>query len=563
MKLVFKEQVNLIGEVKTSTYTVTTNPITEYGNIPMSIGTQKGDLISFTAAGTPKVIHAGNADGKVLMTDSTTDTGWTLGAGGSSSSAAITLTNASGVYIESGTVVYVDDALGGFKKALSNTVGQLYVTADNTNPGESCGCYSVKGAVCNVQCTSAAVNVGDQISVYENGICAAVTGVGTVGVALAAKEEGSVGTVTVRLTDDANANTVLLTNASPDTLLKGELVVLSTTTANAVERCPVSGIPIGVVASGSIEAGAVGQIATVNGSVVEAKCTAGAVAVGDMLTASTNVGGRTGTAGQAAVDGNSHNAYGVGYALEAKEAGAVGNVKTLLGVMVKLRNANKWYLADGLTEKNVIAAWKFKNTHSLEAALANVNSSRIDYTLTVYGNVTKFNMQSGLSFPAETDCYVDCAGNIHSFAVSCAFGFQEMATGSVVTAGTTRGKYGNSCASYLLAKGGANYKHCMNTDTNNQYMQQNGTIHANGVLACNWLTTGGAMYYNGVKQSTSQATGSKATKNGWTQGRVFTTASSGTMGSMNLNCLVFYNVNLTDAQHVQVYEQMNALGLAG
>ena len=35
------------------------------------------------------------------------------------------------------------------------------------------------------------------------------------------------------------------------------------------------------------------------------------------------------------------------------------------------------------------------------------------------------------------------------------------------------------------------------------------------------------------------------------------------MGAMDLNCLVFYNVNLTDAQHQQIYEQMNALGLAG
>lgn len=364
-----------------------------------------------------------------------------------------------------------------------------------------------------------------------------------------------------------STSTVPMTNASPDTLSKGELVVLSTTVANAVERCPLGGIPIGVVASGSIASGAVGQIATVNGTVAEAKCSTEAVAVGDMLVADANFGTRIGVAGQATVDSWSHNAYGIGYALEAKEAGAVGNVKTLLGVMVKLRNANKWYLADGLTEENCIAAWKFYNTYSLEECLTPVNNSRTDKTLQIYGNVTKPG-RWGLFFPAEADCYIDCGYQFQYWnTVACVFGFQDMATGSVVTAGTTRGIYGNSCASYLLAKGGANYKHCFNSDTSNQYMQQNGTIHANGVLACNWPTTagatGGAMYYNGVKQSTSQATGSKATKNGWTEGRVFTTASSGTMGSMKLNALAFYNVNLTDAQHAQIYEQMNALGLAG
>ena len=555
MKLVFKEQVNLVGEVKTSTYTVTTNPITEYGNIPMSIGTQKGDLISFTAAGTPKVIHVGNADGKVLMTDSTTDTGWTLGTGGGGggSSAAITLTNASGVYIESGTVVYVDDALGGFKKALSNTVGQLYVTADNSNSGDSCNCYGTKGAVCNIKCTSAAVNVGDQISVCENGICAAVTSVGTVGVALTAKEEGSVGTVTVCLTCVA-ADTMNVVNGTGSRQLTGTVYKINGDANNLpnTELYRGNTLAAGVQAEDSAEDGALTTIHHKPGEIVYVRADSGEVVIGDWLVASRDNPGQVKSGG----------GYGIGTALENKAEGESGLVKCRLFPGLYGSTPRSWYLVDGITEENVVAAYRFKGVATEQEALTNVNEGTA-YALSATG--VTWTTGKGLFFPATVNCYinntelVNQAGSI----VSCAFGYSDMSTGSVCTAGVAlnyavpykyfaaKGAYGSS--SYVYCNAAIQHP---NTTTKSK---QIAASHTEGCLACDWSNR--AIWYNGLSQSLSDAGGVAMINGQWTYPRVFTTCTNTSFarGTMYLSALVFYNTVLTDAQHVQLANQINAL----
>ena len=544
MKLVFKEQVNLIGEVKTSTYTVATNPITEYGNIPMSIGTSKGDLISFTAAGTPKVIHAGNADGKVLMTDSTTDTGWTLGTGGGGggSSAAITLTNASGVYIESGTVVYVDDALGGFKKALSNTVGQLYVTADNSNSGDSCNCYGTKGAVCNIKCTSAAVNVGDQLSVYENGICAAVSTVGTVGVALTAKEEGSVGTVTVRLTCVAS-DTMNVVNGTGSRQLTGTVYKINGD-ANDLPNTELyrgNTLAAGVQAEDSAEDGALTTIHHKPGEIVYVRADSGEIVIGDWLVASRDNPGQVKSGG----------GYGIGTALENKAEGESGLVKCRLFPGLYGSTPRSWYLVDGITEENVVAAYKFKGVATEQEALTNVNEGTA-YPLTVTGAVT-WTTGKGLYFPATVGCYinntelVNQAGSI----VSCAFGYSDMSTGSVATAGTVM-----SDSKFLFAKYGGWWNSAATYRTHMSPKGYSANVLPSAVLASDFS----GIWRDGLGMSLTSINVSPS-KAGWTTGRVFTTYTSTKLarGTMYLSALVFYNTVLTDAQHVQLSNQINAL----
>ena len=552
MKLVFKEQVNLIGEVKTSTYTVTTNPITEYGNIPMSIGTQKGDLISFTAAGTPKVIHAGNADGKVLMTDSTTDTGWTLGTGGGGggSSAAITLTNASGVYIESGTVVYVDDALGGFKKALSNTVGQLYVTADNSNSGDSCNCYGTKGGVCNIKCTSAAVNVGDQLSVYENGICAAVSTIGMVGVALTAKEEGSVGTVTVRLTCVA-ADTMNVVNGTGSRQLTGTVYKINGDANNLpnTELYRGNTLAAGVQAEDSAEDGALTTIHHKPGEIVYVRADSGEIVIGDWLVASRDNPGQVKSGG----------GYGIGTALENKAEGESGLVKCRLFPGLYGSTPRSWYLVDGITEENVVAAYKFKGVANEQEALTNINEGTA-YPLTVTGAVT-WTTGKGLFFPATVNCYINNSELVNQAGsiVACAFGYSDMSTGSVVTAGVVFidskyfiAGYGNGGSSPLYGPATVGSS---SSGGSSGYMIANRST--SGCLACQFTNK---IWYNGVSQSTSTKTTWVNAKY-WGTSAIFRTCAYSDMlrGTMYLSALVFYNTVLTDAQHVQLSNQINAL----
>ena len=347
---------------------------------------------------------------------------------------------------------------------------------------------------------------------------------------------------------------VKMKNGEADPLSKGELVIMSETEANTVMRCGLNDAPIGVVMNESISAGAVGNVQTISGARVEIKCDTDAVSVGDTLIPST-------TAGQARTGGG----YGAGYALEAKEAGAVGNVKAILAVMSKLRNPNRWYLVDGITEENVIAAYKFKGVATEQEALTNVNEGTA-YPLTVTGSVT-WTTGKGLFFPAEVDCYVNNTElvNQHASIVACAFGYSDMSTGSVVTAGTTL-----STEKGLIAKGGhpktsdyevAYYKHVVSSGDGNGNAKTSGTVYSEGTLAFNYgANTTSKLFHDGLSLSLSGAWAWN-NRNSWTPARVFTTCTNTSFarGTMYLSALVFYNTVLTDAQHVQLANQINAL----
>ena len=345
---------------------------------------------------------------------------------------------------------------------------------------------------------------------------------------------------------------VKLKNGEADDLSKGELVIMSETEANTVVRCGLNDAPIGVVETNTIASGATGNIQTISGAQVEIKCDTDAVSVGDTLIPST-------TAGQARTGGG----YGAGYALEAKEAGAVGNVKAILAVMSHLRNPNRWYLVDGLTEENVVAAYKFKGVATEQEALTNVNEGTA-YALTVTGAVT-WTTGKGLFFPATVDCYINNTELVNQAAsiVSCAFGYSDMSTGSVVTAGTCLSYNTNSNGIYkhAFAKGGNNssqlyyFNNCVNRGTN---FCQTGTLYTEGVLSC---TFGSALWHDGLSQSLTNTATNPAMNTSWTFPRVFTTCTSTKLarGTMYLSALVFYNTVLTDAQHVQLANQINAL----
>ena len=244
-------------------------------------------------------------------------------------------------------------------------------------------------------------------------------------------------------------------------------------------------------------------------------------------------------------------------AKSSSESGSVGWYD-----VAKLPHGDQWYIVNGIDDSNVVAAYKFKGRESLADALTNINYGT-QYMLTVTGAVT-WTTGKGLYFPATVDCYINNTElvNQKGSIVSCAFGYSGMSTGNVVTVGMYLGYAGNK---QFYAKGGS---YSSNTATYFNHVtgyagatastgSNSGVCYPSGVLATDWSTYG--LWHDGLKLSVTKTT--KTPYGDWTSGRVFTTCTSTNLarGTMYLSALVFYNCVLTDAQHVQLANQINAL----
>lgn len=175
--------------------------------IPRTIGLQKGDIIVYNAPGSPVRFPAGNVADKVPVTDPTSPLGWTLksysagGGSGGGGSALITLVNNTGSTIIAGTVVTYDEEGGEreIRKATADDGVNLFITSDDSPSGENIDCYACPYTICNVMCTSDAVEVGDKICVSATDGLAMAGSFATIGTALTAKAAGSNGVVKVQL----------------------------------------------------------------------------------------------------------------------------------------------------------------------------------------------------------------------------------------------------------------------------------------------------------------------------------------------------------------------------
>ena len=166
-----------------------------YGNnIPKSIGQAKGDLILFRGRGDPVRMQAGNVDGRILVTDSSSPTGWSIIPNSSSSGSSVTLHNSLNSIVPGGTIVKIDHDYD-FVKATSADTSMLFVTAEDCDPDEDVVCYGVANTICSVLCTSDAVEIGDQLGVSSTDGIAETVSINGFAVALTDKASGSTGSV--------------------------------------------------------------------------------------------------------------------------------------------------------------------------------------------------------------------------------------------------------------------------------------------------------------------------------------------------------------------------------
>ena len=361
----------------------------------------------------------------------------------------------------------------------------------------------------------------------------------------------------------AGSQSVSFANDDEVPLTKGMLVVLSRDNEGAVKRCPAEAVPIGVVTSDSIAVGSRGQIATVSGRIAEISCTEAAVKLGDALVPSAEDDGIS----------EAGSGYAGGIALEAKEAGAVGNVKALLTVLSgSLPMQNGWFLVSGISETDVLAAYQFVGRNSEEAALKNINAGT-SYILTKSANTITWTADKGFYIPATANlgfANADLSALADSLQ-SAAFGYTGGYTGTSNWSGSgtslSDGKSLGLAARIQSTNTGSSYGYVNNPiiarvpGASNGYSYA-GDKHENGVIGGTWNDPL-KMYYNGLEASLT-VVGSNS--NGFRDANkfygVFGTQVGQTGGHQTnyVTALVFYSVLLSDEQHLELYKNIKSLG---
>ena len=188
-------------KVQPNEYHVTVDATNPRQYLPSELGMAKGDLIIYKDAGYPAKFSAGTAADKVLVTDPSAESGWTLksysSGGGGGGSSTITLINNTGATILAGTVVTLDEEgeEREIRKATSADGHLLFIASDDVESGDDIECYAMPNQIVNVLCTSDAVAIGDKLQVSSTAGSAEAGDYETIGTALSVKEYGDAGFV--------------------------------------------------------------------------------------------------------------------------------------------------------------------------------------------------------------------------------------------------------------------------------------------------------------------------------------------------------------------------------
>lgn len=230
--------------------------------------------------------------------------------------------------------------------------------------------------------------------------------------------------------------------------------------------------------------------------------------------------------------------------------------KNLLAGIYEVRQA-PWWLPSGVSESDVLAAYQFKGAVSETYSFYNlVNSSA--YLLSKNNANVTWTIDKGVFIPAV---YGAGLTGFNQGYTSCAIRFSDVDVNANTEIGLTSPIDGH----YLMAKV-ANYPNYYKTPgfSTATADSQSGSISnqsmANGVLGYSRLL--GKLYKNGQSISLTTHT--------WKGANVAYPISIGnatrqasppsrTMGTVYIQAAVFYNIALSDAQHLELSEKMNAI----
>ena len=237
---------------------------------------------------------------------------------------------------------------------------------------------------------------------------------------------------------------------------------------------------------------------------------------------------------------------------------------------------DKWYLADGILESDVIAAYEFVNRLDEAEALVNINDG-IKYPLTKSSNSITWSSNAGvyISNTQNIRLYNDSLLSAYSTVYSAIFGFHgvnntDNGSGKIIggillnkarrlTIGAFGSTIDSSPDSYAIpsinigdgTSNGQNYSH--------------ETFYNKGVIGGNWNTNESELFIEGYQRNITASPGyaNYTISNplyGLLTQPILTTASNHTVYSYYVTSLVLYKVTLTKAQHLQLSDNIHALG---
>ena len=213
----------------------------------------------------------------------------------------------------------------------------------------------------------------------------------------------------------------------------------------------------------------------------------------------------------------------------------------------------KWYLLDGITESNVIAAYQFVDQGDEAAALANINDGTSYLLSKVLGTET-WSADKGFYIPGSVNAGLTNASLVGQYAnmLSAAFGYSGASTSGSCAPGIMPNiNRVLELAAYTSVYTG---KPAMSAYSGAAaYLA--GSFSTNGVLAGNWANPP-LMYRDGAAVSLSQSGSTYGAR-----GKIFGHLNAGgTYSSCYITALVFYNVTLSASQHLELADNIRALG---
>lgn len=216
--------------------------------------------------------------------------------------------------------------------------------------------------------------------------------------------------------------------------------------------------------------------------------------------------------------------------------------------------SDKWYLPDGILESDVIAAYQFVNRLDEAEALLNVNDGT-EYPLSKVLGTEAWYLDKGFYIPGTQNAGLgnsSLAGQ-YTNILSAAFGYSGANTPDSMGAGimvhSSRVLELSAYTSIYTGKPGM-------SAYSGEAAYLAGSFNTNGVLAGNWENPP-QMYRNGAAVSLSQSGNIYPSGRGKIFGHM---NSRGTFSSCYITALVFYNVTLSASQHLQLSDNIHALG---
>lgn len=238
-----------------------------------------------------------------------------------------------------------------------------------------------------------------------------------------------------------------------------------------------------------------------------------------------------------------------------------------------LRNlpSDKWYLPDGIVESDVIAAYQFVDRLNEAEALININEGT-EYGLSKSGSDVVWSSTNGLFIPAASSAGITNSNIVNNYANvnSVVFGFSNA---NPTTSKTVGGVILHQ-SKFLLIGCTTNRSNWYKTfpypsipyDSSGKAYVGPDTIH-NGVLSSDFVNK--KIYVNGTSISLTLAKQNDGTSepitglSHYSSKKVFGQDSNSNVLSCYVTAIAFYNTILTNAQHVQLSDNIHALGGIG